>query len=202
MKNVTYTLITDGSSDKTLMPIINWALDQASGIRYHAQYAELTLKHSAGLLRRVESAIKIYECDILFVHRDAETMDLDLRLNEIKRQLDSLGMAWVPVVPIRMTEAWLLVDEQAIRSAANNPNGKVKLKIPHLNTLENLPDPKQVLFEALRNASELPARRLANFRPEACRHRVAELIDDFSPLRKLSAFQKFEAALQEGIKSL
>ncbi len=101
-----------------------------------------------------------------------------------------------------MTEAWLLLDEQAIRSAAGNPNGKIDLKIRRIHTLENLPDPKQVLFDALKLASGLSGRRLEKFRPDEHRHLVAERIDNFLPLRKLSAFQKFETALHEGIKNL
>lgn len=193
--NLTYTLLTDGSSDQALVPIINWTLEQISNIRFNSQYAEVSLKHSAGLFRRAEAAIKFYECDILLVHRDAETIAVNRRIEEIKKHLAQLGKPYVPIVPIRMTEAWLLIDEQAIRSAANNPNGTTELNIPGADRLENIPDPKNVLFEKLRLASELSSGRLRKFRPESCRHRVAELIADFSQLRNLSAFMQFESDL-------
>ena len=202
MKDLSYTLITDGSSDKTLIPIINWVLDQIPGLRYTGQYAEYTHKASAGLLRRVEAALRLYECDILFVHRDAEAMSLDKRIAEIHTQLQPLAKPYIPVVPIRMTEAWLLIDEKAIRSAANNPNGKTPLKLPAIGALEQIADPKTLLFDALKQASELPQRRLANFQPASARHRVAELIDDFMPLRKLSAFTQFEADLRQALNRL
>ncbi|MFZ1318287.1 MAG: hypothetical protein WAQ56_03070 [Candidatus Nitrotoga sp.] len=200
--DLTYTLITDGSSDRVLIPIINWALDQIDGVRYASQHAEITLRPSAGLLLRAESAIKYYECDVLFVHRDAESLSIKSRIEEIQNQLVKLNKPYIPVVPIRMTEAWLLVDEQAIRSAASNPNGKVKLNLPEVNSLEGLADPKSVLFENLKLASELPSGRLRKFRPEVCRHRVAELISDFSQLRNLSAFVHFENSLIESIQAL
>jgi hypothetical protein len=38
----------------------------------------------------------------------------------------------IPVVPVRMTEAWLLADEFAIRSAPGNPNGTQSLDLPDL----------------------------------------------------------------------
>jgi hypothetical protein len=202
MKTITYTLLADGSSDKALMPIINWILNQIDGISYYAQYAEQTLKPSAGLRRRVHQALRIYECDILFIHRDAETMDVDLRIEEIRSQIADLGLPYVPIVPIRMTEAWLLCDEKAIRSAAANPNGKANLRLPHISELERLINPKQVLFDALKQASDLPARRMLKFRPEACRYRIAELIDDFVPLRSLKAFRKFESSVIEQINGL
>jgi hypothetical protein len=200
--NLTYTLITDGSSDRVLIPIINWALDQIDGVRYNSQYAEISLKQSAGLFRRAEAALKIYECDILFIHRDAESLTMDRRIKEIKKQLIKLNKPYIPIVPIRMTEAWLLVDEQAIRSAASNPNGKARLSLPVVKKLETLLDPKEVLFESLKLASELPPGRLRKFRPETCRHRVAELISDFSQLRNLSAFVPFEKSLAESIHAL
>ena len=128
--NLTYTLLADGSSDKTLMPIINWTLEQIPNIRINSQYAEVSLKPGAGLLRRAEAAIKFYECDILLVHRDAETLAMDRRIEEITNYLTELGKPYVPIVPVRMTEAWLLVDGQAIRSAAGNPRGRIDLSMP------------------------------------------------------------------------
>lgn len=200
--NLTYTLLTDGSSDKTLVPIINWTLEQIPNIRFNSQYADVSLKHSAGLFRRAEAAIKFYECDILLVHRDAETVAVNRRIGEIKKHLTQLGKPYVPIVPIRMTEAWLLIDEQAIRSAANNPNGTTELNIPGADRLENILDPKNVLFEKLRLASELSTGRLRKFRPESCCHRVAELITDFSQLRNLSAFMQFESDLIACVQAL
>jgi hypothetical protein len=94
-----------------------------------------------------------------------------------------------------MTEAWLLIDETAIRTAARNPNGKIKLGIPAIKKLENLPDPKDVLHELLRQASEAQGRDLKKFRVHAMVHRLAELIEDYSSLRQLSAFQQFESDL-------
>lgn len=200
--NLTYTLIADGSSDRALIPIIDWSLDQIADLRYTSQYAEVSLKKSEGLFRRAEEAIKFYECDILLVHRDAETLSIDRRIEEIRSHLSKLGKPYVPVVPVRMTEAWLLVDEQAIRSAANNPNGKAELDMPRVDRLEDIPDPKNMLFEKLKLASELPPGRLRKFRPESCCHRVAELISDFSQLRNLSAFVQFEDDLIERVQAL
>ncbi len=89
-----------------------------------------------------------------------------------------------------MTEAWLLFDESAIRLASGNPNGKVPLKIPHISRLEDQPDPKQLLHELLTAASELSGRRRKSFDPKAGTRSIARLLDDFSPLRKLSAFRR------------
>lgn len=100
-----------------------------------------------------------------------------------------------------MTEAWLLIDEQAIRQAADNPNGSVRLKLPTVLTLELLPDPKELLNELLVEASEKTGRRLEKFRRVSelawRRGRVTELIEDYRLLRSLGAFQVFEKHLDQ-----
>jgi hypothetical protein len=94
-----------------------------------------------------------------------------------------------------MTEAWLLIDEEALRRAAGNPNGRTPLKLPSITQLENIPNPKDELHRLLKDASELTGRRLRQFNVQERARRLADLIEDFSPLRKLSAFQELEAAV-------
>jgi hypothetical protein len=94
-----------------------------------------------------------------------------------------------------MSEAWMLFDEQAIRKAAGNPNGTSLLDLPSLRNTEAIPDPKEKLRRALETASELSGRRLKKFNTSQAFWRVVEYIDDFSRLRELSAFRKFEASV-------
>ncbi|HEX2164144.1 MAG TPA: hypothetical protein VHM02_09365, partial [Thermoanaerobaculia bacterium] len=105
------------------------------------------------------------------------------------------------VVPVRAQEAWLLFDEVAIRTAAGNPNGRDPLDLPVLNRLEELPDPKQRLHEILRTGSGLGPRRRSSLRMGSAVHRIAELVEDFSPLRTLGAFQAFEQDLRDVLAS-
>ena len=55
-----------------------------------------------------------------------------------------------------------------------------------------LPSPKEKLFDALREASELPARRRRAFHVEQARTRIVDFIADFSPLQELPSFRRFE----------
>ena len=93
-----------------------------------------------------------------------------------------------------MTEAWLLFDERAVRQAAGNPNGVVDLDLPS-GRADLLPDPKGVLHKALQLACGLTGRRLKKFETPQAVHRFADYIDDFSPLRRLPAFQDMENEL-------
>jgi hypothetical protein len=94
-----------------------------------------------------------------------------------------------------MTEAWLLFDPVAIRLAADNPNGRVRLNLPRVREIEQVVDPKKQLADLLCIASEKSGRRLDQFKRDLAGrvHRVAEVINDFSPLRALQAFKRFEA---------
>ncbi len=188
------TVVGDGSSDACLVPVIQWVMaDKFPDVSFRVEFARELPPHRDGLDSRIGAAIRFYPCDVLVVHRDAERETSQKRVLEIMDASAEVIVPIVPAVPIRMLESWLLCSEEAIRIAADNPNGQSPLNLPLIGRVENTPDPKEVLFNALRSASELSGRRLNKFRVEQRRHRVAELIEDFSPLRSLVSFQEFEA---------
>ena len=203
MEGRKYTLVTDGSSDRALMPILDWIFYEC-GVEIQGVWADLRrLVNSPTLLSdRIQRSLELYPCDLLFVHRDAENLTREDRINEISEALNEIAEypEIVCVVPVRMTEAWLLFDEAAIRRAAGNPNGRDRLNLPSHNNLEDLPNPKQVLHQSLRQASGLPRRRMKRFRVHERIHRLANLIDDFSPLRELPAFHALESDIQGHIE--
>jgi hypothetical protein len=155
------------------------------------------------LYEKIRKSIELFPCDLLFVHRDAETASLEDRLNEIKQAVMDTGIVndvstVICVVPVRMTEAWLLFDIDAIRQAAGNPSGTVPLELHRLSDIESLPDPKGVLHRALRTAIQYGTHRRKRFDVNKAVQRVPEYIEDFSPLRSLSAF----AALEEEVRRM
>ena len=85
----------------------------------------------------------------------------------------------------------------AIRSAAGNPNGKEKLNLPDVGRLEDLPDPKKILHDALSIASGLNVRRRSRLRVHQRVQLIPNYIDDYSCLNDLPAFQ----ALQKDIRT-
>lgn len=191
-----YTLVGDGVSDKRLIPIINWVLQSHCSRAIAASWADFTMLPSPPrtLERRVAAAFELYPSNVLFVHRDAETAPRQQRLTEITVASAAFpNRPVVPVIPVRMHEAWLLISEEAIRIAAGRPRGRIALNLPAKTALENDPDPKQTLYDALRTASELSGRHLRRFNVKAAAYRVSELIADYSSLRGLSAFDALEA---------
>lgn len=207
MKELRYTLLSDGPSDETLIPILSWALQQ-NGIHFAIQPTWADFRRLRRPPRKLSDRIKIgldlYPCDLLFIHRDAEGVTREIRLSEIheaRKEVESSTSIphTICVVPVRMQEAWLLFDEMALRRAAGNPNGRVPLEFPYVSDLEKLSDPKRIFHELIREASGLSGRRRKHIPVHKYARRVAELIDDFSPLRKLSAFAALETEIQRVI---
>jgi len=148
----------------------------------------------------------LYPCDILFIHRDAENAPFDQRISEIQSSIISTKAnitipPTIPIVPVRMLETWFLFDLHAIRRAAGNPSGTHPLGLPSLDSVEKIPNPKEILHNLLRDASELHGRRLKAFNPRSALHRLPLFIEDFTPLRNIPSFQTFERQLQQTITS-
>ena len=202
MSELSYTLLTDGTSDRALIYHINWLLrTHLPDVAINSQWADpdRLFLQNRNLRQRIESTLTSYHCDILFVHRDAEREPRQNRVDEIRKAIEDLGadcsVPTVCVVPVRMLEAWLLTDERAIRTASGNPNGSVALHLPSIATVETLPDPKETLIQMLKVASGLSGRRLRSFSTSPRVQRVADLTDDFSSLRRLTAFRTLEEEL-------
>ena len=204
---LTYTLLTDGSSDRALIPILTWLLEQQNLHEpIQSSWADLRpLRNPPHTLSdRIERAVTLFPCDLLFVHRDAENQPREWRMSEIndaKQQLraDFVCPPAICVIPVRMQEAWLLFGEQAIRGASGNPHGHVQLDLPPLDRLEDLPNPKEDLYELLRIASGLTGRRRSQFGVDVAAARVADYNDDFSPLRHLPAFVALENEINQWV---
>lgn len=206
MKSLRYTLLSDGSSDAALIPILQWLLkENGVSIPIAAKKPDFGRypKPPKTLPEKIAYALKEGPCDLLFIHRDAEKQNWQLRADEIQHAVEQTQEEYpqptLPVIPVRMTEAWLLFNEQAIRTAAGNPNGTETLELPALAKLEELPDPKSDLRDLLKTASGLHGRRLSNFRWEASIQKIPNHITDFSDLRRLSAFLQLEKSLYEVI---
>ncbi len=194
-----YTLVADGTSDTVLVELLNWSLKQRGVTPVVAQSADFSrIPRPRTTEERLRAALDLYPCEVLFVHRDAEAQPADLRREEIADARRWAGVRHVPVVPVRMTEAWLLADEIAIRSAAGNPNGTQDLDLPEIGRLEELPNPKKVLHDALIQASGLNARRRSRLPVRQRVHLIPNYIDDYSRLNVLPAFR----TLQEDIRIL
>jgi hypothetical protein len=161
-----FALIAEGSTDRRLAGLLQELCLRAGADEVIAEAPDLgrvpdaqghsvagqirtMLHHDAGL-------------DLVFVHRDADDSD-GIRA----RAIVSEGIAQVAecpvhvcVVPVQETEAWLLLDEPAIRMVAGRPNGRVHLGLPSPGDVEAIKNPKELLHTVILAASELSGHRL------------------------------------------
>lgn len=206
MEKIDFALISDGSSDKTLIPLLKWLLRRTfnhlpiNGI--WADFSRFAIPPKT-LAEKICRTIEYFPLDLLFIHRDAEAQDPECRYEEIqqaiavsRQQQPDRPIPHFCVVPIRMTEVWLLFDERAIRKAAGKPTGRTLIELPAIHRLEDIPDPKRLLFSNLTAASDLKGRKRKKFNLEKRRYLIAEYIEDYSPLFALSAFVRLHEDIQ------
>lgn len=143
--------------------------------------------------------------DLVVVHRDADRDPPDRRRTEIAEAVAAVspGLAHVPVIPVRMLEAWLLLDQSAIREVAGNPNGRVALNLPKPARAESVADPKALLKQAIATASEETGRGLHKLqaRFSANRARLLQMLDREGPVKHLASWQSFTNDLREALES-
>jgi hypothetical protein len=186
--------ICDGKFDQCLEPIIE--------LTARANQIALQIEMIQDISEHKWSKATALAPDLLLVHRDAEAQDPALRRREIGNKVQT-GTPWVPIVPVRMTEAWLLVQESAIRQASGNRNGP-GIEMPAFKQIERIADPKERLKKLLEQASGLKGRRLERLKREFGdnQRRVAALITDLAALRRLPSFEQFEGDLCSACQDL
>ncbi|MBU3862898.1 DUF4276 family protein [Streptomyces sp. 4503] len=139
--------------------------------------------------------------DLVVIHRDADGHPADHRRREIAKAVAQVspGLAHVPVIPVRMLEAWLLLDHAAIREVAGNPNGRVALGLPKAAKAESVPNPKALLRQALATASEEKGRGLKKLQARFCenRARLLQMLDREGPVKQLASWMSFTNDLRE-----
>lgn len=190
--------IADGPSD---LPLAEHLELLCAGHGVEVQVTPIDPRNLHAPSRTVEGRVRFLldqgaDPDLVFVHRDAESQDPAARATEVRAGASAAGIEAnrvVPVVPIRMTEAWLLIDESEIRRVAGRPNGTNALGLPSVSAVESAADPKALLASALLEAGQPSGRRRrAQFERDFGRHRALLLqrLDVAGPIGGLAAWQQ------------
>lgn len=191
MMRVRATFVGEGRFDEGLMRILEQLCNRlAPGVDLEIESGRRLLEiHGVGTLaEKVRILVKYHEPQLLFVHRDADKDGAAARRTEIAFACD--GGVHVPVIPIRETEAWLLLDEDAIRAVVGNPKGKRPLELPKLAEVEATNNAKERLKAALDNARvDGPKRRSGQVSEQRLCAQLLENLDITGPVTHLSAWQ-------------
>lgn len=203
MRRARALLLVDGSSDEPL------GRHAAALARKHGVVLDVVAPEFERMARppgrriadRIQRVLAFDpDFEVVLIHRDAEAQPVEHRVAEIHLAVEELSFdcVCVPVVPIRMTEAWLLLDETAIRWVAGRPSGREPLQLPKPDSVESHPDPKALLREALNTASGFSGRRLRKFDRDFGSHRrqLMERLDRRGPVQSLGAWQALELSIR------
>lgn len=209
MLQVSFLLIGEGSADAALVShleelCLRCGADEVSGV---APDLALLPKVGHRVVEKLRAGLQLEPAvDLVFLHRDSDHLDANPRRGEIMSALQETQPhpPGIPLVPVQETEAWLILDEAQIRLAADNPNGRADLEIPRPEEVESIAQPKELLFNLLRVASELTGRRLRRFErtlPRRKRRLVEELRCD-GPVSRVAAWQRLRADVEEVLSNL
>ena len=141
------------------------------------------------------------EFDVLFIHRDADSAGVEQRSGEIAEAARNaeLVIDRITVIPVITTEAWILLDEAAIRRVAGYPRGKQPLNLPRPSRVEHVANPKAALESALVVASGCQGHRLRKFRARFGQHRriLLEQLQVGGTLAEVPAWVRLRQAVSD-----
>ena len=155
-RQLTWSIVADGGTDVMLVPVIQWAIHRLDP---DVEILEPEFRKRRGT---VDDFLRTYHSGamVIFVHRDSEHLTLENRLREFHGVTRT---DVVPVVPVQMSEAWILFDGSAVARAAGSPAATAP--VPGIAEIEGIADPKDRLDELLFLAAGSPTgRRGRNFK--------------------------------------
>ena len=204
-RSVSFAFLCEGASDTGLIAhletlLVHFGAQEATGM---PDTRKGTIPARLRQLRTEETGTGI---DMVFIHRDSDGPDREGREREIRRGVEESGFPhpFIPVIPVQETEAWLLLDEQAIRDVVACPKGKQSLRLPKPNAIEGTRNPKEILQKALLTASETSGRRLKKEKNSFNHHRrvLLQRFDPFGAVRNLPSWQCLERDIQRALAQL
>jgi len=203
-----FVLIGEGTSDSGLIPhleelCIFAGADEVSGTS--PDFQRLRMPVGGQVESKVRATLLLEpNANLIFVHRDADSRDPEPRYAEISQAINAAHCTkpHVAVVPVQETEAWLLLDENAIRLTAENPRGRRNLGLPRATRVEIVARPKERLQRTLVSASERSGRRLERFKRDFPTHRrlLLQRLPIGGPLNSVSSWVRMREDLENTIR--
>lgn len=152
--------------------------------------------------------VEDFGMSVLCIHTDADAPTdadrFDNKVNpasaKIKMMSGEVCKIIVPVVPVQMTEAWMLADKDLLKSRIGATESNRELgfdKHP-----EQIGDPKKVINDAIRTVQQERSRRHRNNSDiYALYHQIGESVS-LDSLRQLPSFRKFEENVRNAFREL
>ncbi|SHE24038.1 hypothetical protein [Actinomyces glycerinitolerans] len=131
--------------------------------------------------------------DLIFVHRDADNAGIEARIKECRKPGDDRV---VPVIPVTMTEAWVLADLWSNEKEKETFRAWAAGKGLSRKVIEGLADPKRTLEEYLNRdrSSFMKATAFARKRSQ-----LVEQIRIDGDVKHLEAWKRLEKELESAL---
>lgn len=208
--NIRFVFVGEGPSDEYLIPMLEELCSELGGSRAQGTAAPLrALPEPPGKqihAQALTALALVPDANLLFVHRDTDNEPYELRRQQITEGITraDIDTPFVPVIPVRETEAWALLDEAMIREVAENPRGTQRLNLPSPQHVHSVVNPKERLESILELACGHSGRKLKKFKKRfpSQRRRLLEELDIHGPLRHVPAWQQLRQDVEDAIAQL
>ena len=163
--------------------------------------------------RMLEAARRASGYHALIVHADADYPSPDrallerfipgqTRVRQARQAQESVCEYLVPIIPVQMTEAWMLADPDALREVIGVRLALEALGTPaHPHQVESDPDPKQTLNVVIQNALAQRSHRRRRIALGAVYEPLARQID-LAKLGSVPAYTEFVTDLTQTLIAL
>lgn len=145
---------------------------------------------------------------ILCYHADADDINdqkafterIDPAFEIIKQTDENLGKNLIAIVPVQMTESWMLADTELLKKELGSQKSDQELGIDRHP--ESVSDPKEVIAKAIEiTRQDYPQRRRHKLTIQQLYQPIGQKIQ-LEELEKLSSYQKFRNAVQNLLTQL
>ena len=136
----------------------------------------------------IEAEVKLEGLQYIFVHSDADGRTTDRVIESKWRpwlERCKYPERWIPVIPVKMLESWLLADKKALETTFIISLTEIMEILGDANP-EQIPDPKAKLNEIIRAGKR---KRTTGYEENLAKR------SRFSELEKLSSFQDLRTRL-------
>lgn len=219
MKNLTLALYSEGVTDQHFLPDVirrtsRQILDQYGQISLNVQpidviaFSKVGLKQDECILQAARGAIDYH---ILIVHADADYRTDEKALRErfkpgyeLVQNQENVCKHLVPIIPIQMTEAWMLVDHMALQATIGTTMTAQELGVPaKAKLVEADSNPKQTLHLILQKAyAHRPKRQRHNQASVSTLYSLLGRQISLERLQHVPSYRKFENDLTTTLKKL
>ena len=176
MRSLELALYCEGPTDQLFLSIIiqrssRKILEQHKQGSINVPRVETIEINKTGLRRDecvFQAACKAAKYHILVVHADADHPTREKALRErfqpgytlVQRTEGKICKNLLPIIPVRMTEAWMLADHEAMQNVLETSLRIQELGLPSkARQVESDPDPKHTLRQIMQKAAAERSRR-------------------------------------------